>query len=189
MIGGRDHDSEDRTSAILLQVQDDLLPADQGLPLLQEGGQVDASSPLAPGVAAGLAADVAGTPAAQDVGEPAAAPTEPALGSVEAVTCHLDWSPYTCAQINRVWGCESGYDASGRLDGWWAVGGGSNYGIAQLNVIHETAWPDFFSVSDMRGAGEARPSWAWPEWNIARAHELFMADGLAPWACAWATGE
>jgi hypothetical protein len=61
--------------------------------------------------------------------------------------------------------CESG----GRPN---AIGGGSNYGLFQLNAIHARTMTGFWE------------NWMVPEWNVAHAYGLYTARGWRPWACA-----
>lgn len=61
--------------------------------------------------------------------------------------------------------CESG----GRPD---AIGGGSNYGLFQLNAIWAKRWPEFWQ------------RWSDAAWNIAHAFELWTSSGWGPWGCA-----
>jgi hypothetical protein len=102
---------------------------------------------------------------------PAAAAYVP--GSIESLICGYDWD---CAAAIAVAGCESGYNRDGQLDGAWAIGGGANYGIFQLNVIHAYRWLDFWEA------------WHIPEKNIAWAYEIWSESGWDPWACRYAAG-
>lgn len=124
-----------------------------------------------------LPAPAAETPAPQ-VAEPVPA------GSIEAVICSYDWTPYTCGQVVNVAACESGRDLNGYLDGNWAIGGGHNFGVLQLNDVHLGSWPDFFDDPD----GDGVPNWASVDWNIAHAYSLFVSAGrsLIDWSCRWA---
>jgi hypothetical protein len=87
----------------------------------------------------------------------------PALtNDIERLVCSYSWP---CVEALNVMWCESGGKPN-------AIGGGSNYGLFQLNQIWASRWPDFWE------------SWPVPSWNVERAFTLYSESGWRPWACA-----
>lgn len=113
-----------------------------------------------------------------------AAPELPAdceRGQIERTIAQYDWP---CAQAIAVAGCESGYDALGRLDGWWASNGAS-FGLFQVNAINQYA--DASHTRIKPGWETFTEDWMLPERNIWYAHEVYVDwGGWGAWACRWA---
>jgi hypothetical protein len=105
------------------------------------------------------------TPGAPEVTTAAFAP-----GSIEAYICSLPWP---CSEAICIARRESGTDAQGNLDGWFAhTPGYVVWGLFQLSDIHFYAWPDMFTVND-----QGIPNWADPIWNTDHALILFQQAG------------
>lgn len=91
-----------------------------------------------------------------------------------------------CTTAIHIAGCESGFDADGRLDGVWAQNGIS-FGLFALHRGHGEGfypggpirWPDMFLLS----ADGLTPNWAVAEWNVSHAYELQQEQGWWPWQC------
>jgi hypothetical protein len=86
----------------------------------------------------------------------------------EGIICALPWP---CHEAIAVAACESGRGLDGRLDGNWAIGAGSNYGLFQINQIHAPRWPDFWTA------------WMDPYKNAQWAFEIWSSSGWGPWGC------
>jgi hypothetical protein len=86
---------------------------------------------------------------------------------LEALVCSYAWP---CQEALAVAGCESGVDAKGNLDGFWASSR-TGYGLFQINPIHVRRFPDFWE------------SWMDPAKNTAWAFQIWSEQGWRPWAC------
>jgi len=87
---------------------------------------------------------------------------------LEALVCSYAWP---CQEALAVARCESGVDATGKLDGVFATSSRSSYGLFQINAIHARRFPDFWE------------SWMDPSKNTAWAFQIWSEQGWRPWSC------
>lgn len=95
--------------------------------------------------------------------EPYVAPPVVPQTEIEKLVCSYSWN---CGYALKIMYCESGGVPT-------SVGNGEDYGLFQINVVHERHWGDFWQ------------NWMKPERNVQWAYEIWSARGWKPWACRW----
>ena len=102
-------------------------------------------------------------------------------GSLEALVCGYAWP---CAEAVAIAGCESGFDAAGRLDGVWATNGNS-YGLFQVNEVNR--WEDQAHTRVKPGWETFLDDWMDAARNTWYAFQIWAGwGGWGAWACRWA---
>jgi len=91
---------------------------------------------------------------------PPPAPVVPA-GGIEGLICSYAWD---CQEALGVARCESSLRPT-------AIGGGSNYGLFQINQVHANRFPGFWEL------------WSDPASNVSWAFQIWSASGWRPWGC------
>lgn len=93
------------------------------------------------------------------------APAVPAyVLSAEGLKALICSYPWPCEEALRVKWCEAG-------SRWDAIGSGANYGGFQINAIHASRIPDFWT------------SWMDPVKNTAWAFDIWSRQAWKPWGC------
>ncbi|MEO6197393.1 MAG: transglycosylase SLT domain-containing protein [Dehalococcoidia bacterium] len=113
--------------------------------------------PAAPTPAPTPAPTSAPTPAPAAFVAPPPVPT----GGIEGLICSYAWN---CQEALGVARCESGLRPT-------AIGGGSNYGLFQINQVHASRFPGFWEL------------WSDPASNVSWAFQIWSASGWRPWGC------
>jgi hypothetical protein len=101
-------------------------------------------------------------PVSTQAPEPIPLPTIILANEIEVLVCTYSWDCLTA--LNVMW-CESGGKPN-------AIGGGTNYGLFQINQMWARKYSDFWTM------------WHVPEWNIAVAWDIYSSSsGWRPWGC------